>query len=207
MKVKGLLVLQIFWTFFKISPVTFGGGFAMVPLIIKEIVEKRKWLTNDEFTDVIALSQTVPGAVAVNSATFIGHRIGGIRGAVAAMIGVSLPAFFIVISFGIFYFNIQDNQKLEAAFTSITVSIVAIIVFAAIKVAKTAIYDKTTFFIMIAGVPLLFFIHPIIVIFLGAITGIIVTSFGRKLNHCIELNNNKEEDLTTNPDYFMGSGI
>jgi chromate transporter len=207
MKVKWLLVLQIFWTFFKISPVTFGGGFAMVPLIIKEIVEKRKWMTNDEFTDVIALSQTVPGAVAVNSATFIGHRIGGIRGAVAAMIGVSLPTFFIVISFGIFYFNIQDNQKLEAAFTSITVSIVAIIVFAAIKVAKTAIYDKTTFFIMIAGVPLLFFIHPIIVIFLGAITGIIVTSFGRKLNHCIELNNNKEEDLTTNPDYFMGSGI
>jgi chromate transporter len=207
MKVKWLLVLQIFWTFFKISPVTFGGGFAMVPLIIKEIVEKRKWLTNDEFTDVIALSQTVPGAVAVNSATFIGHRIGGIRGAVAAMIGVSLPTFFIVISFGVFYFNIQDNQKLEAAFTSITVSIVAIIVFAAIKVAKTAIYDKTTFFIMIAGVPLLFFIHPIIVIFLGAISGIIVTSFGRKPDHCIELNNNKEDDLTTNPDYFMGSGI
>jgi chromate transporter len=207
MKVKWLLVLQIFWTFFKISPVTFGGGFAMVPLIIKEIVEKRKWLTNDEFTDVIALSQTVPGAVAVNSATFIGHRIGGIRGAVAAMIGVSLPTFFIVISFGIFYFNIQDNQKLEAAFTSITVSIVAIIVFAAIKVAKTAIYDKTTFFIMIAGVPLLFFIHPIIVILLGAITGMIVTSFKRKVDHCIKLNNNKEEDLTTNPDYFMGSGI
>jgi chromate transporter len=207
MKVKWLLVLQIFWTFFKISPVTFGGGFAMVPLIIKEIVEKRKWLTNNEFTDVIALSQTVPGAVAVNSATFIGHRIGGIRGAVAAMIGVSLPTFFIVISFGVFYFNIQDNQKLEAAFTSISVSIVAIIVFAAIKVAKTAIYDKTTFFIMIAGVPLLFFIHPIIVIFLGAITGIIVTSFNRKLDHCMELNNNKEEDLTTNPDYFMGSGI
>jgi chromate transporter len=207
MKVKWLLVLQIFWTFFKISPVTFGGGFAMVPLIIKEIVEKRKWLTNDEFTDVIALSQTVPGAVAVNSATFIGHRIGGIRGAVAAMIGVSLPTFFIVISFGVFYFNIQDNQKLEAAFASISVSIVAIIVFAAIKVAKTALYDKTTFFIMIAGVPLLFFIHPIIVIFLGAITGIIVTSFNRKLDHCIELNNNKEEDLTTNPDYFMGSGI
>jgi chromate transporter len=207
MKVKWLLVLQIFWTFFKISPVTFGGGFAMVPLIIKEIVEKRKWLTNNEFTDVIALSQTVPGAVAVNSATFIGHRIGGIRGAVAAMIGVSLPTFFIVISFGVFYFNIQDNQKLEAAFTSISVSIVAIIVFAAIKVAKTAIYDKTTFFIMIAGVPLLFFIHPIIVIFLGAITGIIVTSFNRKLDHCMELNNNKEEDLTTNPDNFMGSGI
>lgn len=207
MKVKWLLVLQIFWTFFKISPVTFGGGFAMVPLIIKEIVEKRKWLTNDEFTDVIALSQTVPGAVAVNSATFIGHRIGGIRGAVAAMIGVSLPTFFIVLSFGIFYFNIQDNQKLEAAFTSITVSIVAIIVFAAIKVAKTAIYDKTTFFIMIAGVPLLFFIHPIIVILLGAITGLIVTSFRRKVDHCIKLNNNKEEDLTTNPDYFMGSGI
>ena len=80
MKVRWKLLFQIFWTFFKISPVTFGGGFAMIPLIVKEIVEKRKWLTNEDITEVIALSQTVPGAVAVNSATFIGHRIGGIRG-------------------------------------------------------------------------------------------------------------------------------
>ena len=139
MKVQWKLLIQIFWTFFKISPVTFGGGFAMIPLIVKEIVEKRKWLTNDDITELIALSQTVPGAVAVNSATFIGHRLGGIRGSLAAMIGVSLPTFFIVLFLGVSYFYIHDNPKLEAAFISIRVTIVAIIVYAAIKIGKTAI--------------------------------------------------------------------
>src|SRR3954452_9702015 len=137
---KELKVLfQIFWTFFKISPVTFGGGFAMIPLIEKEVVEKRKWLTSEEVTDVFALSQSVPGAVAINSATFIGQRIGGVRGAIAAMIGVSLPTFFIVLLLGVLYFFIQDNPKVVAAFLSIRVSIVAIIVYAAVKIAKTAI--------------------------------------------------------------------
>jgi chromate transporter len=203
----GRLSFQIFWTFFRISPVTFGGGFAMIPLIIKEIVEKKKWLTTEEITDVIALSQTVPGAVAVNSATFIGHRIGGIRGALAAMFGVSLPTFLIVLAFGISYFHIHDNPKLEAAFISIRVTIVAIIVYAAIKIAKTAITDKTTFFIMAAGIPLLFFIHPILVIFLGAITGIIAIYIKKKLRYDTEMKKNKEDDPTNNPDYYMGAGI
>ena len=105
-------LVQIFWTFFKISPVTFGGGFAMIPLIEEEIVEKRKWLTSDDITEVFALSQSIPGAVAINSATFIGNRIGGIKGALAAMIGVSLPTFFIVLALGISYFFIHDNPSL-----------------------------------------------------------------------------------------------
>jgi chromate transporter len=204
---KWSLLFQIFWTFFKISPVTFGGGFAMIPLIIKEVVEKRRWLTNEDITDVIALSQTVPGAVAVNSATFIGHRIGGIRGALAALIGVSLPTFLIVLFLGISYFFIQDNPKLEAAFISIRATIVAIIVYAAIKIAKNAIIDKTTFFIMIVGIPILFFIHPIVAIFLGAITGLVALKIKRKLGYNIELQKNKEVDPTTDPDYYMGAGI
>lgn len=207
MTVEWKLVWRIFWTFFKISPVTFGGGFAMIPLIIKEIVEKRKWLTTEEITDVIALSQTVPGAVAVNSATFIGHKIGGIRGAFAAMIGVSLPTFLIVLSLGISYFYIDDNPKLEAAFVSIRVTIVAIIVYAAIKIAKTAIFDKTTFIIMAAGVPALFFIHPIVAILLGAITGLIVVYIKTKLGCMIEMKNSKEEDPANDPEYYMGAGI
>ena len=209
MKVKAdtRLLFQIFWTFFRISPVTFGGGFAMVPLIIKEIVEKKKWLTTEEITDVIALSQTVPGAVAVNSATFIGHRIGGVRGALAAMFGVSLPTFLIILAFGISYSHVHDNPKLEAAFISIRVTIVAIIVYAAIKIAKTAITDKTSFFIMAAGIPLLFFIQPILVIFLGAITGIIATYIKKKLGYDTEMKKSKEDDPTNNPDYYMGAGI
>lgn len=207
MTVEWKLVFEIFWTFFKISPVTFGGGFAMIPLIIREIVEKRKWLTTEEITDVIALSQTVPGAVAVNSATFIGYKIGGIRGTLAAMIGVSLPTFLIVLCIGISYFYLDDNPKLEAAFVSIRVTIVAIIVYAAIKIAKTAIFDKTTFFIMALGVPALFFIHPIVAIFLGAITGFIIVSIKTKLGYITEMKNSKEEDPVNDPEYYMGAGI
>lgn len=201
------MLWQIFWTFFKISPVTFGGGFAMIPSIEREIVEKRKWLDSDEVTDVFALSQSVPGAVAINSATFIGHRIGGIKGALAAMIGVSLPTFFIVLVLGISYFFIHDNPKLEAAFVSIRVTIVAIIVYAAIRIAKTAIVDKTTFCIMLAGVPALFFIHPVVAILLGAVIGTISIWMKRKLGYKIDLKQDKEKDPATNPDYFMGAGI
>ncbi len=76
----------------------------MIPLIENEVVEKRKWMKSEEVTDVFALSQSVPGAVAINSATFIGHRIAGMKGAMAAMIGVSLPTFLIVLLLGILYF-------------------------------------------------------------------------------------------------------
>ncbi|MEH7179784.1 chromate transporter [Neobacillus vireti] len=201
-------LFYIFWTFFKISPVTFGGGYAMVPLIIKVIVERKKWLTYEEVTDVIALSQTVPGAVAVNSATFIGHKLGGIKGAIAAMIGVSLPTFLIVLTLGISYLYIHDNQKLEAAFTSIRITIVAIIGYAAIKIAKTAIVDKTTFCIMIAGVLALFFIYPIVAIFLGALIGLAATFIKKKMGRDTkEIKHNKKDDHSNFPDYFMGAGI
>ncbi|WP_462410859.1 chromate transporter [Neobacillus sp. Marseille-QA0830] len=200
-------LFQIFWTFFKISPVTFGGGFAMIPLIEREIVEKRNWLESEEVTEVFALSQSVPGAVGINSASFIGHRVGGIKGALAAMIGVSLPTFIIVLALGIGYFFIHGNPKLEAAFVSIRVTIVAIIVYAAIQTARTAIFDKTTFLIMLAGVMALFFIHPVLAIILGAIAGMASIFTKRKLGLEVQLKHEKAKDPANNPDYFMGAGI
>lgn len=179
MKGQWNTLFQLFWTFFKISPVTFGGGFAMIPLIEKEVVEKKQWLSSEDIADVFALSQSVPGAVAINSATFIGQRIGGFKGAIAAMIGVSLPPFFIVLTLGTFYFLIQDNPKIAAAFLAIRASIVAIIAYAAIKMAKTAIIDKSTFSMMILAVPAMFFIHPIIAIFAGALMGILTVQIKR----------------------------
>ncbi|MFC0274835.1 chromate transporter [Metabacillus herbersteinensis] len=204
---KGKKLFQIFWTFFKISPVTFGGGFAMIPLIEKEVVDKRQWLNSEDVTDVFALSQSVPGAVAINSATFIGHRIGGIKGAIAAMIGVSLPTFLIVLTLGILYFSIQDNPKIEAAFISIRASIVAIIAYAAIKIAKTAIVDKSTFGIMVVGIPILFFIHPVIAILAGALTGIVAISFKMKLGYKIKMDQKGKKEDENEIEYYMGTGI
>ena len=208
MKEEMKKLFEIFWTFFKIGPVTFGGGFAMIPLIEREIIEKKKWLKSEEVTDVFALAQSVPGAVAINSATFIGQRIGGIKGAIAAMIGVSLPTFLIVLTLGISYFFIHDNPKIEAAFISIRATIVAIIVYAAIKTAKTAIIDKTTFFIMLLGIPMLFFIHPILALLLGALSGTISiflkSKFGQK--H-LQDKNEKKDSSSSNYEWYMGSGI
>ncbi|MFD4930350.1 chromate transporter [Peribacillus butanolivorans] len=200
-------LFQLFWTFFKIAPVTFGGGFAMIPLIEKEVVEKRKWLKSEEVTDVFALSQSVPGAVAINSATFIGHRIAGMKGAMAAMIGVSFPTFIIVLLLGILYFFIQDNPKIESAFISIRASIVAIIAYAAIKIGKTAIVDKSTFGIFIVGIPVLFFIHPVLAILSGAIAGIVTISVKRKLGYKINMDRKEKKEEENDFEYFMGSGI
>ena len=163
------LLLQIFWTFFKISPVTFGGGFAMMPLIEKEVVEKKKWLKNEDVTDVFALSQSVPGAVAVNSATFIGHRIGGVKGAMAAMIGVSLPTFLIVLALGISYFFIQGHPKNRSGFPIDSGYHSRDYRLCRHQNTKTAIIDKTTFCIMLVGLPALFFIHPVIAIVTGIV--------------------------------------
>ncbi|MET3317636.1 UNVERIFIED_ORG: chromate transporter [Peribacillus simplex] len=200
-------LFQLFWTFFKIAPVTFGGGFAMIPLIEKEVVEKRKWLKSEEITDVFALSQSVPGAVAINSATFIGHRIAGMKGAMAAMIGVSFPTFIIVLLLGILYFFIQDNPKIESAFISIRASIVAIIAYAAIKIGKTAIVDKSTFGIFIVGIPVLFFIHPVLAILSGAIAGIVTISVKRKLGYKINMDRKGKKKEENDFEYFMGAGI
>ncbi|WP_223588852.1 chromate transporter [Neobacillus bataviensis] len=208
MKEEWVKLFQLFWTFFKIGPATFGGGFAMIPLIEREIVEKKKWIDSEDVTDLFALAQSVPGAVAINSASFIGHKVGGVKGAIAAMIGVSLPTFLIVLTLGISYLFIHDNPKIEAAFVSIRATILAIIVYAAIKTIKTSIVDKTTFFIMLIGVPALFFIHPVLAIFLGALSGTISIFIKRKLGYKITKGKDKEKVTAyTSNDYFIGDGI
>lgn len=179
----------------------------MIPLIEKEVVEKRKWMKSEEVTDVFALSQSVPGAVAINSATFIGHRIAGMRGAMAAMIGVSLPTFLIVLLLGILYFFIQDNPKIESAFISIRASIVAIIAYAAIKIGKTAVVDKSTFCILLAGIPVLFILHPVIVIVAGAVVGIVTISIKSKLGYDVKLDRKDMTKVENDFEPFMGAGI
>ncbi|MDR4281811.1 chromate transporter, partial [Bacillus subtilis KCTC 1028 = ATCC 6051a] len=97
MNKKWNLILQIFFVFLKIGPITFGGGYAMIPVIEREIVIKKRWIRPQDVADVLVIAQSVPGAIALNSATFIGYTIAGVQGAVAALIGVLLPTFLIVI--------------------------------------------------------------------------------------------------------------
>lgn len=187
--IKWNLIFQIFWSFFKISPVTFGGGYAIIPVIEREVVTKREWIKEEDISKVLAVSQSAPGAIGVNSATFIGYQIGGIRGALAAMIGITLPTFFIIILLGILFLTVQHHPKVEAAFEGMRAAVVALILYAGLKIGKTAVNDITTLILASSSILLLllFNFHPILVIILGASFGILIVrikkGFHKHLKH------------------------
>lgn len=202
------LLAQIFITFFKIGPVTFGGGYAMIPLIEREVVEKRGWVKAEEITDIFAVAESVPGAIAINSATFIGYRLGGVLGALMAMTGVMLPTFCIVVLLSLFFLQVQDNPKIEAAFIAIRATIVALITYAAIKIGKTAAIDKTTIALIVITVAVMYFvhIHPVLLILGGGLVGIAIIGVKKKMGMAIKLE--KEESTQfIYTDYYIGDGI
>jgi chromate transporter len=202
------LLAQIFMTFFKIGPVTFGGGYAMIPLIEREVVEKRGWVKTQEVTDIFAVAESVPGAIGINSATFIGYRIAGVAGAIAAMAGILLPTFFIVVLLSLFFLKVQDNPKIEAAFVAIRSTIVALIIYAAIKIGKTAVVDKTTVALIVITVAVMYFvhIHPVLLIIFGGLIGIVIIFLKKKLGMKVQLE--KEEGTNFKySDYYIGDGI
>ncbi|MFB7139538.1 chromate transporter [Gottfriedia sp. NPDC056225] len=202
------LVLEIFWTFFKISPVTFGGGFAMIPVIEREVVIKRGWLKKQDVANVFAIAQSAPGAIAINSATFIGYRVAGLKGAITAMLGIMLPNFLIVISLCILFIHFQYNHTIEAAFKGIQASIVALITYAGYQIGCTAVFDKTTFFIVVVSILILLFsdINLIIIILSGGITGILSIKVKSWLGLMIKLEKVEIQEYKDS-EYFMGDGI
>lgn len=208
MKDETKKLFQIFWTFLKIGPVTFGGGYAMIPLIEREVVEKKKWVSHGDVTDVFAIAESIPGAIAINSSTFIGYRIGGVRGAIAALLGVFLPTFLIVITLSIVFLQIQNNPKIEAAFHAIRASIVALIVYAGYMIGKTAIIDKTTLVISLGSMGLLFFLHlhPVLIIFSGIILGILLVNIKQLLGYSVEGKKEKKSSIQQ-LEWYMGDGI
>lgn len=167
---KGKLLLELFRAFLKISPVTFGGGYAMIPVIEREVVERRKWLSAKDMPDMLALAGSAPGAIGVNTAIVVGYRIAGIPGAVTALIGMMMPTFVIVVLLAILLFNVSDNPWIKAAFQGVAPAVVALIIFAGYRIGKTAIVDKTTLAIACATVVLLLFapISPVWLILCGA---------------------------------------
>lgn len=203
------LLAQLFITFLKISPVTFGGGYAMIPLIEREIVDKRRWMKTQEIADVFAVAESVPGAIAINSATFIGFRLAGVLGAIVAMIGVMIPTFLIVVLLSIFFLQVQDHPKVEAAFTAIRATIVALIAYAAVNIGKTAAIDKTTTGLIIITVAAMFFlpIHPVLLIIGGGLLGIGIVKLKNKLGMTVRLEKEEQSTKYKYPDYFIGDGI
>ena len=191
-------LVQLFVSFLKWSPVSFGGGYALIPAIEKEVVDKKKWLSAEELADIFGLAGSFPGAIGINSAMLIGYRIGGVAGAIAAMTGMLLPTFLVVIMLSVFYWQLHDNPKIEAAFMSIRATVVALIVYAACKIGKTAIVDKPAALLVGITLALLYFgrniIHPALLIAAGALAGIVIGKF-RKPDSRHRPPANKEEPV------------
>ncbi|AEE91771.1 Chromate transporter [Tepidanaerobacter acetatoxydans Re1] len=168
------LLIELFATFFKIGSFTFGGGYAMIPLIEREVVENKKWVTSDEVIDVFAVAQSMPGAIAINSSTFIGYKIAGKRGAIIATAGVILPSLLIITVIAMFFSKVQDSPIVKAVFSGIRPAIVALILTAAIKVSKTSIVDKIGLVLSVLAVILVvvFDVQAIVVILGGAAVGL-----------------------------------
>ncbi|MDF2716206.1 MAG: chromate transporter [Paenibacillus sp.] len=194
----------IFWTFCRIAPITFGGGYAMIPVLEREAVHKRRWIRQEDVADVLAVSQTIPGAVALNAASFVGYRVAGVAGAVTAVLGMMLPTFLIVIGLAALLLAYQDNVKVAAALQGMKPAVIAMIVFAGYRMARTAIVDKATIAISLIAALLLLqtSLSPIMVIVIGAIAGIAIGGWKHKRG--VET---APVRRYTDPDYFIGDGI
>ncbi|NLS44869.1 MAG: chromate transporter [Firmicutes bacterium] len=168
------ILFKLLFTFAKIGLFTFGGGYAMIPLIEKEIIQANKWLSMNEFVDIIAIAEVTPGPVAVNSATYVGYKMAGTLGAAFATTGVILPSFLIVISLASLFLKYKDTPSIKAVSKGLRAAVTAMIASAALSTAKASVIDLKT--IIIIG--LIVFgifkmkIHPIICIFLAGILGI-----------------------------------
>ena len=127
MKISYKKLAKLFATFFKIGAFTFGGGYAMIPLIQKETVETHKWITDDDILEIIAIAESTPGPIAINSATFVGYRTCGVLGAAAATLGVVLPSFLIILGISYVLREFQELKAVQYAFNGIRAGVLALL--------------------------------------------------------------------------------
>ena len=129
-------LVDIFWSFLKIGAFTFGGGYAMIPIIQHEVINKRRWLAERDFSDLLTLAQAAPGPISLNTAVFVGYKERGYWGALAAIMGVVLPSFFIILLIAIFFSSFRDNVWVDAAFRGMRPAVVALIVAPIVGLAR-----------------------------------------------------------------------
>lgn len=172
------MLLGLFTTFFKIGSFTIGGGYAMVPLIQSEVVDRKKWLTSDEFVDTLAIAQSTPGALAVNMSAFIGYRKGGIIGAILATLGCSLPAIVPILIIAIFFNKFMDIKIVQKAFKGLRPTVAALIVYSVYKIALAGKIKNLWYILTVisALAIIVFKADPLIIILASGIVGVV---FGR----------------------------
>lgn len=172
---KLALSVSLFKSFFYIGIVTVGGGLVMLPLIEREFVNKKKWLTKEQMMDVFALSQSAPGVIAINTSLLTGFRLAGLWGAILASIGMMLPSFVIIIAITPIFYKIQSLETVTKAFTGMRIAITVMLLFTVFGMAKSVIRDAFTLVIFILAliVSIFFNINLAYVILASGIIGIL----------------------------------
>jgi len=165
----------MFITFFKIGAFTFGGGYAMIPIIQEELVDKKKWIDDDEFMDAIAVAQGSPGPVAVNTSIYVGYKIKGLPGAISATLGTVLPSLLIILAIAMFFYQYRENAIIDKVFLGIRPAVVALILSAVYKMMKKSKFGYKRLLISLGTVLIIVFfsISPIYLIIAAGIGGIV----------------------------------
>jgi chromate transporter len=173
------LFRELFTSWFKIGLFTFGGGYAMLPLIEKEVIDRRQWSTQEEILDIFALSQSLPGAIAINSAIFLGYRLGGVSGAVVSAVGVVLPSLLVILAIAVSFAKLKGSESVMAAFAGIRAAVAGLVAAAAVRIARSSVRNLTAvgFAAVSLGISLFTEIHAAWVILVGALAGIVIFYF------------------------------
>lgn len=176
------LIFELFLTFLKIGTFTFGGGLAMLPLIRKSVVEEKGWMTEEEMTDCLAISQSLPGMLAVNTSIYVGYRKKALAGSIAAALGVILPAFVSIVAILLFLGKIEENPYVLGAFEGIKAASAALIALAAWQMGKQVLKGKLEYFIAAASFLMIVFagVSAVWAIAFGGFTGLVFHWYRRK---------------------------
>ena len=169
------MLYELIKTFFKIGIFTLGGGYAMIPLIEEEVVNKHKWVSREELLDLIAIAQSCPGVFAINIAIFIGYKLRRVSGAIATSLGTALPSFLIILAIAIFFKQFEDNRIVAAIFRGIRPAVVALIAVPTFRLGQRAKLNKFTIWIPVVSALLIWALgfSPIYIIIIAAIGGYI----------------------------------
>ena len=172
-----MIYLQLFWIYFKIGLFGFGGGYAVISMIHFEVVERYGWITDQQFTDLVAISQMTPGPIGINSATYIGYSVtGSVFGAALATFALCLPSFILVLLISYYLKKHRENPYIETVFKALKPVTVGLIASAALFLAtKETFFDFVSYILFFAALGLSLFtrIHPILTIALAGIAGIL----------------------------------
>ncbi len=176
------LLLDMFWTFARVGVMTFGGGYAMLPILQREVVEKKGWATEEELMDYFAIGQCTPGVIAVNTATFIGQKNKGLAGGILATLGVVFPSLVIITILAGVIEAFSHLTWVQNAFGGVRVCVCVLILNAVVKLYKKAVVDKATLaiFILVAAASYFTPLSPVIFVLAAAAAGIALKTMGGK---------------------------